>query len=621
MRNAVVLPFLLFCLSAATLAAAEPPAAKSRVVVVSLDGAADWLVDDFLARGVLPPDGALATLARTGVRAEAMVPIPESMTAPSHVAMFTGTYPERNGIVSNTFLAPGDPISHSTSGFDAPIEVETLWQAARRQGRRVVCATAVGADATAPERTCDLTLAYGRSQGWPSLAQVEPAAEEAWSLGTNNFEHTRGLQTAADSPGPLAYRLNDDSVVALYALAVDTVFDGNQSYDALILDFDRNLGNGIAARLEPHGWALVILPLRPPRIGSWVKLMALAPDLSAASVYLGPPGSQRGSPDTFVTEIESSLGPWPGGADGWNLDHGLIDEDTWREQAERLTYHLRDATLQALRRHDWDLLLTYLPLTDEVQHRFLLRDPRQPGYEAEAGARRARYAGYVEWTYQVVDRTLQEWMEAAPPGTNFVIVSDHGFIPVHTEVVISSLLAEASFHVTADDTTEVRAHKSGTTAHIYVNLAGRQPGGIVPADKLGEYVERIVAACKALRDPLTGEPVFQVVLRRSELDSVHMGHPTRAGDVWVNARPGFLLSDRIDPAAPVFQPSTTEHGAHGNVDSNRRIQAIFFAAGANVAPGYLGRVNAVDVAPTVAALLGIEPPAQAQGRAVLEPAR
>jgi len=619
-RTLAVLTLLVLCV-ALTSAAEEAPTASPKVVLVSLDGAADWLVDDLLARGVLPPEGALATLARTGVRAEAMVPIAVSMTSPSHVAMFTGAYPERNGIVSNTFLAPGDPISRSTSGFDAPIEAETLWQAARRQGKRVVCATAVGADATAPERTCDLTLAYGASKGRAALARLEPATNESWSLGAENFEHTRALQAAVDSPGPLAYRLADGSQVPLYALGVDSAFDGSESYDTLLLDFDRNLANGVAARLEPHAWASVILPLGRPTVGSWVKLMALAPDLSAASVYLGSPGSHRGKPAAFIAEIEASSGPWPGGPDDWHLDQGLLDEDTWQEQLERLNHHLRDATLQALKRADWDLLLTYLPIIDETQHKFLLRDPRQPGYEAENGARRARYATYVERAYQRADRVLQEWMELAPPGTNFVVVSDHGVIPVHTRVVINSLLAQAGFGVTADDTTEVRAYKSGSTAHIYGNLAGRQPTGVVPAEKLGEYVERIVAACQALRDPLTGEPVFEVVLRREELNQVHMGHPERAGDVWVNARPGFTLSALIDPDAPVFAPAEGEHGQHGNIGTNRRIHAIFFATGSRVQHRYLGTVTAVDVAPTVAALLGIEPPAQAQGRAVLEPAR
>jgi len=69
--------------------------------------------------------------------------------------------------------------------------------------------------------------------------------------------------------------------------------------------------------------------------------------------------------------------------------------------------------------------------------------------------------------------------------------------------------------------------------------------------------------------------------------------------------------------APVFAPSKNEHATHGNLCSHRRMKAIFFAAGGNLQPRWLGTVRGVDVAPTVAALLGLRPPADAQGRNVL----
>ncbi len=96
--------------------------APAKVVLISLDATADWLMDEFLERGVLPADGAFAQLARTGARAEAMIPVATSMTATSHVTLFTGAYPERHGVVSNNFHIAGEPITHGQNGFDAPIE-------------------------------------------------------------------------------------------------------------------------------------------------------------------------------------------------------------------------------------------------------------------------------------------------------------------------------------------------------------------------------------------------------------------------------------------------------------------------------------------------------------------
>ena len=614
-RKICVLLFVFFCIGLA-LAGQENSLRKPKVVVVSLDAAADWIVDDLLARGVLPPDGAFGRMARQGARAEAMIPISPSMTAPAHISMFTGAYPERTGIVSNSFLLAGGRISQQVSGFSAPIEAETLWHAAQRQGKRVICATAVGADNRTPDRNCDLTFGYGRSAGPAAVVHLARADAGDWTLGKQPFEHVRALEAATDSPSPLAYQMGRDRTVEVFALAVDRVFDGNEKFDAVVLDFDRDLRNGYAALLRAGEWGAAYLPVENIRAGSWMRALELAGDLSAVKVYLGAPGVMRGSPPEFLAEMESRFGFWPGAPDGGNRNRELISETHWWQQALRLTYYLRDVALANLQRDDWDLFFTYLPLIDQASHVFLLQDPRQGDYDEENGERRARYARHIEWAYQTADQILLEWMKAAPPETNFIVVSDHGMIPIHTDVNLNTLLAQAGFRVTRDDTTEVRAYTSGSSAHIYVNLTGRRPQGVVPEEKLEDTVARIVAACKGLRDPATGEPVLEVVLRRSELDQVRLNHPGRAGEVWVNARPGYQLRSRIDPEALLFSDNRVG-GQHGFQGSNRKIQAIFYAIGPNVKTSSLGLVRQVDVAPTAAALLGIEPPKDNQGRAVL----
>ena len=58
-------------------------------------------------------------------------------------------------------------------------------------------------------------------------------------------------------------------------------------------------------------------------------------------------------------------------------------------------------------------------------------------------------------------------------------------------------------------------------------------------------------------------------------------------------------------------------GAHGYDPSTPDMGAIFFALGRGVPAGEkLGDVRTIDVAPTVAALLGIQPPEQSEGRAL-----
>ncbi|HXE74971.1 MAG TPA: alkaline phosphatase family protein [Candidatus Xenobia bacterium] len=609
---------------AALLAAAQAPTPKPKVVLVFLDGAANGIVSDYLTRGVLPADGALAEMARTGARAEYMVPPDASLTAPAHYTMLTGTYPDRHGIVSNIFHPWGAPIQRSVRGFDAPVYVETLWEAARRQGKRVISIAAM-ADGTAPERSADLTLAFGRRLGTALVTKLAPAAEgdssrnAPWNFGGEKLERARELFPVGEGSHLPTYQLESGPPLTLMALAADTQLDDREAFDTLYLDFDRDLGNGFTARLRAGQWAPVVLRRPSPQMGSWFKVLELAPDLSRVRLYMSAGHQNRGAPPEYIEAIERELGFWPGEPDNAALNDGLIDEQTWMEQAERLSDYLRDVTLFSMRHYDYDLLITYTPLLDEVGEQFLLVDPQQPGYEDEGGARRARYAGHLERAYRLADAQLK-LLRAAAPGARFVVASDHGMQPVHTRVRINVLLQQAGFKVAPDETAEVRAFSSGTTAHIYLNLAGREPNGVVSKKDRSKFTRRIVAACRDLRDPSRGGArVFEQVMTREELYLHRLGHPLTAGDVWVNARLGYALSSQME--GPLFEAATMLRGMHGYPGSLRRMDAIFFAAGPGIPAAPLPGMHSVDVAATVSALLGIEPPKRNEGRNVLPPAR
>ena len=59
-------------------------------------------------------------------------------------------------------------------------------------------------------------------------------------------------------------------------------------------------------------------------------------------------------------------------------------------------------------------------------------------------------------------------------------------------------------------------------------------------------------------------------------------------------------------------------GGHGYAPDTPEMGGIFYAMGRGVVPGTkLGPVRAIDVAPTVTRLLGIEPPRDSEGRALL----
>ncbi len=97
-------------------------------------------------------------------------------------------------------------------------------------------------------------------------------------------------------------------------------------------------------------------------------------------------------------------------------------------------------------------------------------------------------------------------------------------------------------------------------------------------------------------------------------------YPGRSGDLTLVASPPNMLArasllQRISAAWSRLRGKRI--GAHGFDPAQPDMGAIFYALGRGVPRGAeLGEVRAIDVAPTIAALLGINPPEQSEGRAL-----
>jgi hypothetical protein len=131
-----------------------------------------------------------------------------------------------------------------------------------------------------------------------------------------------------------------------------------------------------------------------------------------------------------------------------------------------------------------------------------------------------------------------------------------------------------------------------------------------------------------LRDE-QGRPVAAAVFTAEEASALpsgwaraSMAHPDRTGDVIVFLNPPYQF-DFAEGGAP-FRDTTVWWGAHGHLpqsgqgSANTNLYADFHAAGPGIRRVSARSVRAVDIAPTVAYLLGFPAPAQSEGRVLLE---
>jgi predicted AlkP superfamily phosphohydrolase/phosphomutase len=275
--------------------------------------------------------------------------------------------------------------------------------------------------------------------------------------------------------------------------------------------------------------------------------------------------------------------------------------------------------LYVYRRYEPDLLLLRLTVVENAQRALLLTLPRQSAYTERSAA----YALAVQRAYAVADGALGQLSAQIDfTAATLLVVSPNGQAPVHTVVNLNRLLSDRKWLMLqrsgAIDWAKTRAfaEAAGGVAHIYINLKGRETNGIVEQADLDKVQGDIVSVLKDLADPLDSKPIFGKLLRRADLNALGLQHDN-SGDIVVQARPGFLLADGRERGT-VLEPASTL-GADGYGVSVPDMRGIFIAAGAGLRSGTrLSNVRAIDVAPTVAALLRITQPVFPEGRALEE---
>jgi predicted AlkP superfamily pyrophosphatase or phosphodiesterase len=533
------------------------------------------------------PAGAFRRLAERGFFAVRSVPPSPSLTAVSHVTIVTGAPPRATGIVSNRMLDREKPFGTTISGFDAPIRAETLWQAARRQGKRVGVVLYPGATGTAPERSADWAMI------WPGGALVSSrlhsVSADAWSEGAAeqaSFSPARRIRLAFGRAGH-----------AIAFVALDSSDDDRVTYDRLRVEPE----TGEPRTVQPGEWFPVEVREREGRTGAWCKLLSLSPDLSKAEIYLGGLHRNKGYPDEFRRVLDERLGFWPGAPDAAVFGSRSDSPEVFMEQADRLTDFVTRAALLAIGRPDWDLLLLYQPQVDEVTHEFLLVDPAQRGHTPE---RVERFRGFVEAGFALADRSLDAIARALHAEDSLFVTSDHGMTPVWEAIYPNELLRRSGFlrqlsNGKTDPASAAVAVTDGGSAHIHVNPQAPP-----------ETLERVEKLFTELR--VRGESPWDRVVRREQAGPLGLDAP-ESGDLIVLTRPGTTFRRTAGGKTPlVGEP--VDHAAHGFRNGFPQLHATFLAAGPGIAPGRAEEIQSTEIASHVARALGIEPPRDAVKR-------
>ena len=502
------------------------------------------------------------------------------------------------------------------------------------------------------------------------LADFEPAS--GWSNAPAGDPATPPQQTTLTVATTFAAQ-NPDRVYDVYVF--DSRADNRRAYDRLLLvpaaagkdasQAAATLREGRFEEVKLRGADGLIGTRAGQSAGFYVKLVDLTADLSGFKLYFTSvaranatcataacaalPAGGTGE-DRLEKHIADNLPSWIA-ADFAPLEAHIIDEETYVEQGRDLERRYGDAVVRYVLgelQPETDLAMVGYPVTDEFSHQFLglitptdLDGRPNPFFDNVDGegprdGRVGVRTRYIRSAYAEADSKLGLTRRFMPDDSVVMASSDHGFGAAWEAVNAGKVLTDIGLQpseqpgncrlAAAATTTKAKACYAGGTAQIYLNLAGRDQPGLVPLADYDKVRDQIIAAFEGLEDPRApGRQVVLDVLKKEELtdvDGSDSQHPTRSGDVVVIARPPY----QFDAATPGVTIAPSEFfGQHGyrpesiDIAHNLNMHGTFVAAGPGIRnQGPVGGIRAVDVAPTLAFLMGIPGPQTAQGRILFE---
>jgi predicted AlkP superfamily phosphohydrolase/phosphomutase len=588
-----------------------PPEVRAeRVVMVSYDSLGADLAWRWISDGtVSSPDG-LAGMAQRGFSAERLRMVDPTLTAVNHISLAAGRDASSTGVVSNAFHKTGTPITQRVSGFTSSSAAETLWTGARRNGLRVATLVWPGADAGALDRIGDFGVVWpGPPLARSEILEFDPEAAE-----------TTGEVPSNDGLEPLLWRLRVDlrsatpSDQELLIALVDADPNGRPRYDAVAMRLANEDDWRYVGEME---WADIEFDARAEEdfrshlYGSWCKVLHIDRFTGSLRFYRGEINRLHAYPDTFEDRLVEAIGPWPGEPDravaDWWLDLAQgVDLDTFIEQGERLNGYIDRMTEWVLTEEEADLILAYHSSLDVYLHNSLITDELQWAYSP--GRALAASEGLKRMGLSIDRSVVSLWSALEPERDALVVVSDHGQIPIFEVVRPNRALADAGLVGVVDEDgrsrvapdTPMVAVTSGASIHIYLNLAGREPGGVVTMAEASELLRR---AARVLADlEAEGQPAVEKIYTRDEAAAIGLDHPS-SGDLVVFLAPGFAAAGDLN--GPALEPSRY-YGQHGFLASHDEMCGVLFARGAGIKKKRFGEVGATEVAPMVASWLGFE---------------
>lgn len=324
----------------------------------------------------------------------------------------------------------------------------------------------------------------------------------------------------------------------------------------------------------------------------------------------------RWSPKSIYKEVIENCGNVPPftqmGGTSLEFAQKLLTP-TWRHnalwQSRAINYLIKEK--------DLDVVFSHHHFIDHSAHQFWNFALQKEGAEPEA-----EWQKQIDITYEVADEYIGSYLHLLDEGWDIILTSDHGE-QIHTEAparlgsaggVSAGIMKELGWTVMKKDengneTSDIDWEKTKAvavrTSYIWINLKGRDEFGIVEPEDKYAVEEQIIDDLYRYRDA-NGDRIIAMAFHNKDAKVLGLDGPYTGDIVYMN-REHFVTEHG--------QGLSTYEGYYGT-----SVSPIFVAAGDGIKhdDDVKRTIRQVDVAPTVATLLGTRMPRDCEGAPVYQ---
>jgi predicted AlkP superfamily phosphohydrolase/phosphomutase len=636
-----------------------------KLLMLGLDAALPDLIQRFAQEGSMPN---VWRLMEGGFFSRMITTFPP-LTAAAWGAITSGAGPGTAGIPSLMVHEPGDPLDKWYTSFDRRmLKAETLWEAGTRAGKKTLL------------MNWPVTFPLKIDKGIQLAASLNPPFRyfymPLWDIASSAIFSTRkercnqvpgravqvkleqasGWKNVPEHKGtPLEIAIHVPPTYAkgpgYHVLILDSKGSG---YDRVIIAPAKDVSQKIAELAEGERSAWIeekfVDSQGEQKRGRFYFYLIRLEGREDFRLYHSAINTAENLtlPPDLTGELIKAAGPYMEVDDPWAYMDGWVSIDFYLHQLTQHNDWWEKATRFGLKKIDWDMAFSWVGTIDHIQH--VLYGGIDPNCSYYNEQEAPKILGYIRRVYAEIDERIGRILQDVNLDETLVcIVSDHGFSAIEWNPYLKHHLAKAglvNFKLDYEsnrmviDWSRTKAFPlEPCHAHIFINLKGRDPDGIVDPKDYEKVQEEVIDALLGMRDPRNGQRVVEMAIPKREAGTVGVFEQQgfqRIGDVLFALKPQYMANPFVYPAAVKYRDGTERvimnpegyepaqlhrnfTGVHLCLPACHEMHAAVILSGGGLKKKERAYpMSVIDLAPTIAHLLGTPIPKDAEGNVLKE---